>query len=167
MVISFQVSDNRLSMKLNNNKYKEHHKIGNFDLIFDEKGKFSEIAINNYTKEHEKFIRNKTMLVEILNHKENWDSYGAKPVKPETARYALELADKIFSDNTPKPNISPVPNGGIQFDWNTKGIDLEIEITPDNKILVLFEDSLNGIDEEIELTNDLDKLIEIITRLSR
>jgi hypothetical protein len=55
---------------------------------------------------------------EFAGMPENWDGYGALPVRPETAQNALDALRKL-PDEIPMPDITPNPNGTISFEWES------------------------------------------------
>jgi hypothetical protein len=59
--------------------------------------------------------------------KENWDSYGGKPI----TKAALNKAENILNSIT----VSPLPDGGLAIDYEVSGICLTIEIKPDGSIM--------------------------------
>lgn len=76
----------------------------------------------------------------LLKLKENWDSYGAKRILPETIAATLQLLFAIMDDKSPSASIVPTPKGNVQIEWHRSGIDLEIEVTAEGKYSVLYED---------------------------
>jgi hypothetical protein len=54
--------------------------------------------------------------------------------------------------NAPIPDIVPTPTGGLQLEWHTAGIDLEVEIGPEGHISACYEDAA---DPEAEWEGDL------------
>ena len=104
---------------------------------------------------------------ELLNLPNNWDSYGAAPVKHEYAVSAVELLHIIMDQRTPVPAVVPTAPGGIQIEWHTNGIDLEIEIESTSRINVSFEDLRSGLSWEDEITSDLQKLSGVVSTISR
>lgn len=76
----------------------------------------------------------------LLTLEDNWDSYGAKSVSPETILATFELLIAIMDDHSPRASIVPTPMGNVQIEWHRSGIDLEIEITADGKYSVLYDD---------------------------
>ena len=74
------------------------------------------------------------------NLKRNWDTYDALPIEPENICLALKLLEGIISSKTPEPDIFPVPDGGIQFEWGNEKYDLEVEVSEPQGVMVLFED---------------------------
>ncbi|MBI3696221.1 MAG: hypothetical protein HY238_15465 [Acidobacteria bacterium] len=97
----------------------------------------------------------------------NWDSYGARPVNPECVSYALQLLRSTMKAETPAPAVVPTCAGGVQIEWHTRGIDLEIEIRSPGQSSVLYEDHQDGTTWEGEVTTDLNHLRRLISTLSR
>ncbi len=96
----------------------------------------------------------------------NWDGYGALEICVGVIADAIRLLSEIIRDDTPEPYIFPTPQGGVQFEWHTEKIDLEIEIVPDSKVIVLYTDP-DGTDEEWEqsISADISKLIKCVKYL--
>jgi hypothetical protein len=106
-------------------------------------------------------------LFNLLSLRPNWDSYGAYAIEIESVVNALNMLEKIADLNTPKPSVVPTVLGGIQLEWHTKGIDLEIEIDPAGKGSVFYQNKFGKmIEKEGNPTNELDLLIELIAELS-
>jgi hypothetical protein len=49
-----------------------------------------------------------------------------------------------MDDDTPEPQIVPTPSGGVQMEWHTRGIDLEIETLGGGRFGAFFEDARTG-----------------------
>lgn len=103
----------------------------------------------------------------LLDLPTNWDSYGARPVSHDCATYSLEVLHSILRDDTPPPQIVPTPAGGIQLEWHTRGIDLEIEVRAPNCGHVLYEDLKTGAEWEGDIPADLTQVTQFIAALSR
>src|SRR6476659_749758 len=58
----------------------------------------------------------------------NWNSYGARTIQPDVVQATSSLLHDIARDDTPQPAIVPTVRGGVQLEWHTRGVDLEIEI---------------------------------------
>ena len=66
--------------------------------------------------------------------KDNWDSYGGKPIT-ELALVGADLLLKALSGiQAVEPFICPCSNGGLQLEWHRNGYDLEIEISPEGQV---------------------------------
>ena len=107
------------------------------------------------------------ILCELLSLQENWDSYGAPPVASRNVQTALEVLSDIMRDDTPMPQVIPTSRGGVQLEWHTRGIDLEIETISPFKLDVLCEDLRTGekLEEEVWLF-DMHRLAAWVGRLS-
>jgi hypothetical protein len=97
---------------------------------------------------------------------DDWDSYGAKRIDPGCIKGAVRFLSEIVYDNTPPPSVVPTNSGGVQFEWHTKGIDLEIEIQPTIQIFAAFEDLRSQKEWEKEITEDYSPIENIIYKLS-
>ncbi len=64
------------------------------------------------------------------------------------------------------PFVVPTSGGGIQFEWHTRGIDLEVEVVQPGRIVALFADSRTGEEWEEE-TKDFSLLREALQKISR
>lgn len=106
-------------------------------------------------------------LVGLLWLPPDWDSYGALPIEPGHVVGALELLTEIMQDDTSTPTVVPTCRGGVQLEWHTRGIDLEIEVLSRHRFHASFEDSTIGNQWERELTSDLTPLVNCIAALSR
>lgn len=67
-------------------------------------------------------------IAELKLLKEGWDGAAAKPVDRHVAGYALELLESLCAWDTKPPAIVPMFNGGLQIEWHTNGVDVEISI---------------------------------------
>lgn len=106
-------------------------------------------------------------LGELLALPPNWDAYGAPRVDPAFALAAMRLAWETFPDNTPQPSVVPTSSGGLQFEWHTRNIDLEIEFLSPSRLHVLCEDLRSGQSWESEVNRDLKPLTDALAVLTR
>lgn len=97
----------------------------------------------------------------------NWDSYGARPIDPVHVFAALELLVLVMQDGTPAPAVVPTNRDGVQLEWHTQGIDLEIETLSLHRRHVSFEDSATNDEWDGEVVSNLTPLVDCIRRLSR
>ena len=56
-----------------------------------------------------------------------WNSLGGVPI----SEAAIHTAEVISSHD---PAIVPRSNGGVQLEWHTDGLDLEVVIAPDGRL---------------------------------
>jgi hypothetical protein len=97
---------------------------------------------------------------------ECWDSYGAKSIERHAIDSAIELLRRIVQHDTQKPAVVPMNRGGIQIEWHTRGVDLEIEITPHGDLRLLYENPQENAEEEFEPGFDLKPLADLIAKVS-
>ena len=72
----------------------------------------------------------------------NWDSYGAEPVTNASLEQADLLLNWLKHIGAQDPRPVPTVDGGVQLEWHTGGLDVELEINPDGKTcqFVVFKD---------------------------
>ena len=70
----------------------------------------------------------------------NWNSYGAKPLRHDTALFAMLVLENIMQGDTPLPDVVPTAGGGLQLEWHEHGVDLEINVKEPNRCEYWFED---------------------------
>lgn len=84
---------------------------------------------------------------------ENWDSYGALPIKEDAIQKAKHVLFTIIEQTGFIPQyVVPCPHGGIQFEHHKADVmyDFEIEICPDGKCSVLMPDESEHEDISLE-----------------
>jgi hypothetical protein len=113
-----------------------------------------------WLKETEETLRGFTTLPE------GWDSYRAMSIESHVVDAAIELLHRKVQHNILKPAIVPTNRGGIQIEWHTQGVNLEIEITLHGEIRLLYVNPEEDAEEEFELGLDLAPLADLITKAS-
>jgi len=109
-------------------------------------------------------IREMLLLTQL---KTGWDGEDAKPVSIDSLEVATKLLDNVVTKNTPSPYIFPLSEGGIQFEWHTEEIDLEIEVSGNSEVVVLFRGpDNNAIAWEARLEDAVGRLKEYVQQLS-
>lgn len=71
-------------------------------------------------------------IVELLALPENWDTYGGAPISPLATLAALRALDVLRQTD---PIINPSSSGGVVLEWYKNGIEIEILIGPDGKVV--------------------------------
>jgi hypothetical protein len=104
---------------------------------------------------------------ELLSLPENWDSYGARRISPEATAFALQLLSETMRADTPVPAVVPTSRGGVQLEWHTRGIDLEVEIKSPGRLYVSYEDHRHNVEWEGELTSNLTRLADFFSEFSQ
>lgn len=106
-------------------------------------------------------------LSELLALSPSWDTYGAPCVDPRSVASALETLSWVMKSDTIVPTVVPTVQGGVQLEWHTRGIDLEIEVSPLGGSSVCFHDRQDDAEWEGELRFNLSRLQGVVLRLSR
>lgn len=68
----------------------------------------------------------------------NWDSYGGAPISDAAVVGAINTLAQVLSQHSSVPIIVPTSAGGVQLEWHRQGVDLEIEIGPNGRLVELF-----------------------------
>ncbi len=84
-------------------------------------------------------------LDELQNLPQDWDSYGADPISQNaiaTAKSIIISVMKSFSnaigDVVQLTDVIPIADGGVQLEWVGPHAELEIEISPNSNISLLY-----------------------------
>ena len=78
-------------------------------------------------------------------HDDDVIAAAASPlVRQEAARLALHFAEQGLEltsdpDEVAMPSVHQAPSGAIQFEWHRKGLDLEISVLPNGRIVGYVE----------------------------
>jgi hypothetical protein len=106
-------------------------------------------------------------LTELMTLTANWDSYGAPTINPMSVASALEVLSWVMRRDTIVPTVVPTVQGGVQLEWHTHGIDLEVEVSPLGTSYANFYDRQNDAQWDGELRFNLSRLQDVVLRLSR
>lgn len=108
-----------------------------------------------------------TEMLRLTQLKTAWDGDDARPVTIESLYTATRLLAYVVNKNTPSPYIFPLPDGGIQFEWHTEDIDLEIELSGNSDVIVLYRGPDNIADAwESRFEEAVVRLKEYVQQLS-
>lgn len=98
--------------------------------------------------------------------KQGWDSHNAKAIDPRTIELAVCLVRVFHRENIPLPHAVPTPVGGVQLEWETSKVGVEVELNPNGKILFLWENKESGEYVENEIEMDFGALMDSLHKLS-
>lgn len=96
----------------------------------------------------------------------DWDSFGGRAVHPSCVWSAWDLLRSVMRPDSPAPAVVPTNRGGVQLEWHSGAIDVEIEIEPSLRIRASYEDSAAGTSWEEELNDNFVKVAEVLARLA-
>lgn len=112
------------------------------------------------------FIKSVEAVAELLNLAPGWNSYAAKPIDPQNAVRAIQLLGELLEPQTPPPAIVPRVQGGIQLEWHTDEIDIEVYIDMPNRVSFFAEHTHSGQSVESGLVGQEEVLKAWVQRLS-
>ena len=92
-----------------------------------------------------------------------WNSYGASPIREESVETTWRLLSCVLEPRMPLPYVVPLPTGGVQLEWHTERIDLEIEIEGPDRMAVYYQ--LGEEERECEVSVDLTPIVEAMELL--
>lgn len=95
----------------------------------------------------------------------DWDSYGARCTQANAVKAALDVLGRTMQRHSPVPAVVPTVTGGLQLEWHTGGIDLEVEATPDGSILMFCDGTSCPTPQDCEITQDPTPLAQVIATL--
>ena len=96
---------------------------------------------------------------------DNWNG-DARPTDPAAAANLLILLASILDDAAPTPIIVPTWRGGVQAEWHTNGVDLEIEVDPTEPAQYFFFGHTDEEEYEEPVAGNLEQLVMLAGRLS-
>jgi hypothetical protein len=106
-------------------------------------------------------------LAALLALPSGWNSYDARTVKPSIAQAAFELLADVMDGDTPGPSIVPTSAGGLQLEWHTANVELEITFYSSRRAEVYCEDVETGQSWEGSLWDCLGRLQDALAKLAR
>jgi len=105
-------------------------------------------------------------IVGLMELAPNWDSFGAQPIDPACILESIKLLLSVTNENTPLPSVVPTSQGGVQLEWHTNGVDLEVEVHSPPRFSASCEELDTGREEEWVFSADLTRLMACIAKLS-
>jgi hypothetical protein len=108
----------------------------------------------------------KDQLISILHLQEGWDGFGAGPIRHDVLYFALAILRQIMRSETLPPHITPMSHEGVQLEWHTDAIDLEIEIEEPGSAWVSYENRLAAIEDDWEVSTEFSSLSDPVEQLT-
>ncbi|MGM0575282.1 MAG: hypothetical protein ACQEXJ_06090 [Myxococcota bacterium] len=95
----------------------------------------------------------------------DWDSYGARPPRPDLVGAAIQLIGRLMAEGAPAPHVLPTNRGGVQLEWARNGRELEVEVLEPDRFEVLYEEE--GTDDvfEGEVDGDIRPILAQVRKL--
>ena len=112
----------------------------------------------------EKPVRDR--LDRICALQEGWDGYRGKPTRFVVADFAFRLLRAICKPHTPAPFIAPLPSGGLQVEWHTAQVQIELTVRAPFQVEAwLAEPHVDDEGTEIALTSDFTDVLPWVQKL--
>lgn len=111
------------------------------------------------------YVETVTKLIDLLELPGRWNSYNAQPIKKENVIIAVDLLARLMVEGTPAPQVVPKVRGGVQLEWHTRGMNIEIEIDSPENLKFVAED-LHSPEESGDEDFDEPTLRNWVARLS-
>ena len=87
----------------------------------------------------------KTFLEGLIAIEKNWDGYGAASTQPDILCSAIDLLGVLASKLGVKaPEISPTRTGGVIFEWESDGHELEIQLVSSDAASYVYSNMSEG-----------------------
>ena len=86
--------------------------------------------------------------IELLRLPRGWNSHGAEPVSEAAFERTVEFLTTYLVEGVAGPVLVPTVRGGVQLEWHGRGVDIEVEVSPDGSVSWCAEDRRTG--EELE-----------------
>lgn len=100
----------------------------------------------------------------LASLKDNWDSYGAAAINPDSIREALNVVASLAEvDSIDAPSVGAGPDGNVGFSWDGGSWSLDAEILPDERIEIVYLDELNPEDDIEDANASLPDLLSRLT----
>ena len=110
--------------------------------------------------------RTETLLQELSELRQNWNSYNSPPIAPGIIAEAREILTAGVSLNLPSAWVAPGGDGGIGIQWDTDRNELYIDIVPDEETTYVLTSktgsrtTAEGVLTPANLPEVLSKLVE-------
>ena len=95
-----------------------------------------------------------------------WNSYGAEPVSDTAFRQTIEFLTAYVVRGIAGPELVPTVRGGLQLEWHRRGVDIEVEVSPDGSVSWCAEDRQSGREVEAVLIGHEETFREWLGRAS-
>lgn len=103
----------------------------------------------------------------LLELGSGWDGADAHHLDPDALVTAARVIAQAISTGLPEPELFPVPDGGVQVEWRSGPVELELEIEPGHRaVLFVCDDEQTGQQIDGELPRDRSRLALAFARLA-
>ncbi len=111
------------------------------------------------------YVQTVQTLIELLELPGGWNSYNASPIRKENVNFSVDLLSRLMRVDTPAPQVVPKVRGGVQLEWHTRGVNIEIDIESPERVR-FFAENIGNSQEGVEQEFNENALEQWIQRLS-
>ena len=112
------------------------------------------------------FRKSVRAVADLLSLPPGWNSYSAKPIAAQNAIRAIRLLGEFLEPHTPPPTVVPTVRGGIQLEWHSSGVNVEVYIQSPNDVSFFAEEVGSGDSSDVPLSGREHELRSWLQRLS-
>lgn len=105
-------------------------------------------------------------LIHLMSLGHGWDGSDSLAVRPEIATFAWCALESVMTPSAPVPFIAPVSGGGLQIEWHTGGLDIELYISQPSRAELFIEYADGRERVENDLSSDFGPLSSAIAEIS-
>lgn len=81
---------------------------------------------------------------------DNWDSYGAASIDPDSVHRAQRLLWALCAQGIPRPTVTATPTGNAAFCWDDGRASVDVEVCPDDLFKAIRVDRIADQTEAVE-----------------
>jgi hypothetical protein len=105
-------------------------------------------------------------LTEICALPVGWDGYRGRPTRFDIASFTFSMLQNICAPDSPAPSLVPLSSGGLQVEWHTDQIEIELTVHAPYSVQAWITDPTLGDDGvERPLTTDYSSILPWVQRL--
>jgi hypothetical protein len=124
--------------------------------VYSLNNRVSRVRINHPTSQWVEKLRER--FNEITSLPRGWDGYSALPVSFSCAQFAVNLIERLYDPDVPRPSLVPGSDGTVQIEWHRSQFDVEIEVLAPFHVVATRHDNLADTTEELVLDSDFAEL---------
>jgi hypothetical protein len=99
---------------------------------------------------------------ELLALGRDWDRRGSAAVRVDVLAFVYFMLSQVMAPTTAAPSIIPLGHGGVQLLWVSPSIEVEVEVTQPNEIVVYQLDRVTGSEDEWEAMTEFSRLGDLL-----
>jgi len=102
----------------------------------------------------------------LLLLKDNWDFHGAQRVTLPAIEKCFAVMESLMRKGTPSPHVSAHPWGGLQLEWQSERLLLQVTVSDVGSLSAYGKDMSTNQDWEIEKIADRKRIRDELQSLT-